>query len=55
MTPGTDPGAPVLPLMARKLIWTTVLSGVIFAAAMLAYNAGYLNIERLYRLLGFPA
>ena len=53
-TPGTDPGAPVLPLMARKLIWTTVLSAVIYAAALLAYNAGYLNIERLYRLMGFP-
>jgi predicted secreted protein len=52
--PGTDPGAPVLPLMARKLIWTTVLSAVIFALAMLAYNAGYLNVERLSRLMGFP-
>jgi predicted secreted protein len=54
-TPGTDPGAPVLPLMAKKLIWTTILSAVIYAAAMLAYNAGYLNVERLYRLMGFPA
>jgi predicted secreted protein len=53
-SPGTDPGAPVLPLMAKKLIWTTILSAVIYAAAMLAYNAGYLNVERLYRLMGFP-
>jgi predicted secreted protein len=53
-SPGTDPGAPVLPLMAKKLIWTTILSAVLYAAAMLAYNAGYLNIERLYRLMGFP-
>jgi predicted secreted protein len=51
---GTDPGAPVLPMMAKKLIWTTVISVVIFALAMLAYNAGYLNVERLYRLMGFP-
>jgi predicted secreted protein len=54
VTPGTDPGAPVLPLMAKKLIWTTFLSAVIYALAMLAYNAGYLNVERLYRLMGFP-
>jgi predicted secreted protein len=54
MAAGTDPGAPVLPLMAKKLIWTTALSAAIFAVAMLAYNAGYLNIERLYRLMGFP-
>jgi predicted secreted protein len=52
--PGTDPGAPVLPQMARKLIWTTVLSAALFAVAMLAYNAGYLNVERLSRLMGFP-
>jgi predicted secreted protein len=53
-TPGTDPGAPVLPRMARKLIWTTVLSAALFTVAMLAYNAGYLNVERLSRLMGFP-
>jgi predicted secreted protein len=51
---GTDPGAPVMALMGRKLIWTTVISAVIFAVAMLAYNAGYLNIERLSKLMGIP-
>jgi predicted secreted protein len=54
VVPGTDPGAPVLPRMARKLIWTTVISAVFFAASLLAYNAGYLNVERLSRLMGFP-
>ena len=52
--PGTDPGAPVLTRMGPKLIWTTILSAVIFAAAMLAYHAGYLNVELWYRLMGFP-
>ena len=52
--PGTDPGAPVAPRMGRKLIWTTLISAVLFAASMLAYNAGYLNVERLSRLLGLP-
>ena len=28
--PGTDPGAPVATQMGRKLIWTTVISAVIF-------------------------
>ncbi|HEY3790950.1 MAG TPA: DUF1467 family protein [Bradyrhizobium sp.] len=50
--PGTDPGAPVASLMGRKLIWTTVLSAVFFAAAWLAYDAGYLNVDRLSRLMG---
>ena len=50
--PGTDPGAPIASLMGRKLIWTTVLSAVFFAAAWLAYGAGYLNVDRLSRLMG---
>jgi predicted secreted protein len=51
---GTDPGAPILTRMGPKLIWTTAISAVIFAAGMLAYNAGYLNVERLSRLMGMP-
>ena len=52
--PGTDPGAPIASLMGRKLIWTTVISAVFFALAWLAYSAGYLNTERLSRLMGMP-
>lgn len=50
--PGTDPGAPIIAGMGRKLIWTTVISAVIFAIAMLAYDAGYLTIDRLSKLMG---
>ena len=49
---GTDPGAPIMARMGRKLIWTTVISAVIFAVAMWAYQAGYLSIERLSKLMG---
>ena len=52
--PGTDPGAPVLARMGRKLIWTTVISGIVFAISVLAYNAGLLNVERLSKLMGIP-
>jgi predicted secreted protein len=51
---GTDPGAPILPRMAKKLLWTTLISGVLFGAGMAAYRAGYLGIERLSKLMGFP-
>jgi predicted secreted protein len=51
---GTDPGAPIASQMGRKLIWTTIISAVIFAVAMAAYNAGYLNVERLSKLMGIP-
>jgi predicted secreted protein len=52
--PGTDPGAPILTGMGRKLIWTTVLSAVVFGIGMAAYHAGYLSIERLSKLMGMP-
>jgi predicted secreted protein len=51
---GTDPGAPIMARMGRKLFWTTLISAAIFAVAMWAYNAGYLSIERLSKLMGTP-
>jgi predicted secreted protein len=38
--------------MGRKLIWTTVISAVIFAVSLFAYDAGYLSVERLSKLMG---
>ena len=52
--PGTDPGAPVAALMRRKLIWTTLISIVIYGLGMLAYYSGLLDVSRISRLLGFP-
>ncbi|PAY05548.1 hypothetical protein CK489_29715 [Bradyrhizobium sp. UFLA03-84] len=52
--PGTDPGAPILARMGRKLFLTTLISAVIFAIAMWAYYSGYLSVERLSRLMGMP-
>jgi predicted secreted protein len=53
-SPGTDPGAPVASQMGRKLIWTTVISAVLFALSVLAYNEGLLSVERLSKLMGIP-
>lgn len=53
-TPGTDPGAPIMARMGRKLIWTTLISAVVFALAEVAYYGGYLSIERLSKLMGTP-
>ncbi|MCK1653628.1 DUF1467 family protein [Bradyrhizobium sp. 149] len=52
--PGTDPGAPILTGMRGKLIWTTIISAVIYGIGIAAYHAGYLSIERLSRLMGMP-
>ncbi|ABE40096.1 DUF1467 family protein [Rhodopseudomonas pseudopalustris] len=51
---GADPGAPVKTLMARKVLWTTLISATIFAAALYAYRSGWLGVERLSKLMGFP-
>ena len=51
---GTDPGAPVMARMGYKLLWTTLISGVVFGIGMWAYYQGYLNIERLSQLMGLP-
>jgi predicted secreted protein len=41
--PGTDPGAPVLPRILSKLVWTTLVAGAIFAILAVVYT---------YRLIG---
>jgi len=53
-SPGTDPGAPVATRMGRKLIWTTLLSAVIYAISMAAYYEGFLSVERLSKMMGMP-
>jgi len=39
----------------RKLIWTTIISAIIFAIAMVLYQLGYLNVGRLSDLMGMSA
>jgi predicted secreted protein len=53
-SPGTDPDAPVATRMGRKLIWTTLLSAVIYGVGMAAYYEGYLSVERLSKMMGMP-
>jgi predicted secreted protein len=52
--PGSDPGAPVRTLLARKALWTTLISAVIFAIGLYAYRAGWLGIDRLAKLMQIP-
>jgi predicted secreted protein len=52
--PGSEPGAPIAPLMLRKLLWTTALSAVIFGTCAWGYYAGLFNLDRIMRLMGVP-
>ena len=40
--------------MGYKLLWTRLISGVVFGIGMWAYYPGYLNTERLSKLMGLP-
>jgi len=46
---GTDPGAPAVPNLRRKLLWTTLVSVVVFAACYVVY------VDRLVTLDGLLA
>ena len=50
---GTDPGAPVVHGMVLKLLWTTIISVVVFAAAWAAHRTGLVSLDSLSRLMGF--
>ena len=52
MAPGTDPGAPVLTHLGSKLVWTTLVSAVVFAAWFLVYFYRLITIDQLAGWLG---
>ena len=45
VTPGTDPGAPAVPHLRRKLMWTTVVSLAIFAGCYVVYADRLVTLE----------
>lgn len=47
IVPGTDPGAPAVPHLIRKLVWTTLVSLLIFAACYVVYVERLVTFERL--------
>ena len=52
VTPGSDPGAPALPQLARKLVWTTVVAGVVFALGYVIYAYRLIALDDLVAMLG---
>ena len=52
--PGTDPGAPIVPAIWRKLVWTTVASTIIFAVCAVLYRYRIVTLDGLAALLGMP-
>ena len=52
VAPGTDPGAPAVPNLPRKLIWTTIVSIVVFAAGYAVYVNRLVTLEDLLAPFG---
>jgi predicted secreted protein len=52
--PGTDPGAPAVPHLARKLVWTTLVATVVFAICAYVYVNALITLDDLARWLGMP-
>jgi predicted secreted protein len=52
VVPGTDPGAPLVPKLGRKLIWTTLVTCVVFSVLYVAYTERLLTIEEILKPLG---
>ena len=52
IVPGTDPGAPSIPSLKRKLVWTTLVSAVIFAACCVVYVDRLVTLDGLTRSFG---
>jgi predicted secreted protein len=52
--PGTDPGAPLVPHLRAKLVWTTVVATAIFAISAFVYVRRLVTLDDLAALLGMP-
>lgn len=52
IVPGTDPGAPAIPRLFRKLVWTTGVSALIFAICYVVYVNRLVTLDGLVHLMG---
>ena len=52
VSPGTDPGAPALPRLLAKLVWTTVVAGVVFGALYVIHVNKWVALDDLATLWG---
>jgi predicted secreted protein len=49
---GSDPGAPAIPHLGRKLIWTSIVAALVFALWYVFYTYRLIAIDDLAALLG---
>jgi predicted secreted protein len=52
ISPGTDPGAPTLARLGRKLLWTTFVAAILFGVFYGLYEHQWLTLDDFGWLLG---
>ena len=55
VAPGSDPGAPAVPRLKRKLVWTTIVAAVVFALWYVVYTYRLIALDDLAAMLGVPS
>ena len=50
--PGHDPGAPTIPALGTKLIWTTIVASIVFAICWAVYVYRLVTLDDLGTLWG---
>jgi predicted secreted protein len=54
VVPGSDPGAPAIPNLRTKLIWTTVVATVAFTVIDVVYAYRLIALDDLASWFGIP-
>jgi predicted secreted protein len=52
ITPGTDPGAPAVHTVWKKLMWTTLIASVVFGILAATYKLGLIPFDYLAAISG---
>ncbi len=52
VVPGSDPGAPALPKLWSKVLWTTLVSAVVFVIFQVIYRYRLVGLDDLATLWG---
>lgn len=49
---GTDPGAPAIPRLAAKLVWTTIVATIVFGVCAVTFVNRLVTLDDLASLFG---
>jgi predicted secreted protein len=52
IVPGTDPGAPAVHTVWKKLLWTTIIASIVFGILAAVYTLGLIPFDYLAAISG---